>query len=81
MLMFGLVFAISSAHGNGYNNIWHWPSATKPDIVICDDAKTTVETVRESIRFWSSKGYSFGRVLTNSELAIVEPNVLTEAIC
>ena len=65
MLLSALVFALLPANAGEYKKIWHWPDRIAPDIVVCEDAKTTLNTVKKGVAFWESLGYDFGNILTD----------------
>jgi len=67
MLLIPLIIS-SFAIAGEYEKVWHWQSTSSPNIVVCNDAKTSIDTVRAAVDFWETEGYSFGSVTKNNNI-------------
>ena len=57
-----LPFLLSStAYAIEYEKVWVW-QYSNPNIVVCEDANTQLQTVKEAAQFWRKKGYKIGKI-------------------
>jgi hypothetical protein len=66
MLLLSLILSTSMSHAGDYEKVWEWNYTSPPNIVICNDAKTSASTVKKAVTFWKSKGYNFGTVYSDN---------------
>ena len=67
MLLMSILIS-STAFASDYEKVWYWENSAAPDIVVCEDSKTTIKIVNESVSFWKEKGYNFGSVYKNEKI-------------
>ena len=67
MLLAGLLIS-SLSLASDYQRAWVWETSSPPDIDVCEDAQTTIETVNKAVKFWRKKGYRLGAVYRSNSI-------------
>lgn len=63
MIMLTTILMSSIASAGDYSRIWEWQTSRPPNIVVCKDSKTKIDTVKKGVEFWKKKAFALDQFL------------------
>lgn len=66
--MLTTILMSSIASAGDYSRIWEWQTSRPPNIVVCKDSKTKIDTVKKGVEFWKKEGFRLGSVSRNENV-------------